>query len=1268
MSSSAAGTSPSPARSRRRQDVSLDKNISVSSEIFVPHSELPTEIHGLFSSIKRKSQSQRHEMKQKHAEELHTLSKKYHQVKEQLRVQQELMENRENADKFLQDQLNKATIELAQLRLIKDDLNSSLKQATAQIQYITREKEKLLAAQEQGDRERQVGMVQLQEQLMEAQQQIEKLKADSGIAMEKMKADRSELKSQLSIARKVISELQDENFKTHNETRAVQAQYESEKTEFIKAQQKFAELQMKHAQLTEGSARMREENEKMKESLARSKLEMVELKGELKRADEAKTILTSQNKLLSDELKEKNALLSKSEMDAQRTHAKLDATVDNLKQNQKMLDRMKQNFTVENEGLRQAIVKEKAATEKIREENQRMTDELNHSVRELKLEKSLREKTQAAESQLRQRLAQAEQVMAELENERVSLTQQIQDSNEEIEAKNELIEENDKKLSQALSESHVLREQLKEAQNTIHQLSSQIGGRSIADLEKEVADLRAANQTLSEQLKQHQNQLRDLNISYERVVSEKQNDLQTIEDLNETLKKERENIKAAAQERKEARRKTKVIVSALSDLKNKLSTSEAALSLAHAENSHLADLVRAREAQLAELSQEKAELLVTYNQCSEDLRDERTAHTVLASENESLRTENSKVRRKLDELKMQEKALKERVKIADQQNLELKQKVSDCDRLCESLRSEVENLKDTYQQAMGQLLEERDQKEKAIIKCNSLTANSQTAHASIKSLDSQLLQTKARLSEKGKALTAAQLQLEQLKDINDHLNQENEALTNERMRLITKLQDTEKQLNSELQAKEDLRMKITNEIQNTLDQLKTEKNAMAEQVAISDSKLKEAEEHIFELQEVINALQEDVKVGQRKTNDAENKVYDVQRQLAELETARVALHLQTQEQLQMLAQLREEKKELKDQVEGLEHKNVMDRVQHESIAKSNLEALRSKLMSEQNALIEADQQQKERIKRLEQESGKLLKENRKIKRQTAILVTKYQSLSERASSLADQKDELIKENQELRASLVEQAQSLGQLDRQNKKLDRERTKLFERIHSLSIENEQLEGEQSELFSSKARLTQTQSDVKQMEIRLATITDLNKNLRNQVAAAKVAQEQSAHDFGEITKTASDIRGLLKPEDGVPNDTMNTMSGLLESLVSSRNDIESLIQQRDLLISEVSDLKRATSRLLKAQRDGKNDLMQALGKHEIAEHELHILRGKQQMDGMSGGVEELQTALQMSNTTVKALEDENSRLRDERTKLKQLLEHVRDIHSLAITIPD
>ena len=1271
MTSSAAGTSESPVRPAAKKKVTIDKTAAASSEIVIPPAELHAEISGLISSMKRRTHSQRHEMKQRHAEELYNLSKKYHQVKEQLRVQQELMESRENSEKFLQDQLNKATIELAQLRLIKDDLNSSLKQATAQIQYMTREKEKMRAAQEQSDHEKQMGLVQLQEKLMESEQQLEKLKSDMQIAAEKAKAERNELKSQLSGARKAVSELHDENFKIQNEARAMQAQYESEKTEYIKCQQKFSELQMKHAKVSEVAGRMREENEQLKESLSRVKLEMLDLKSELEKANQAKMVLTSQNKSLSDEIKEKNGLLSKSEMDAQRTHAKLDAMVDNFKQSQKMLERVKQNFAVENDGLRQSLMKEKAAVESLKEEHQKVLDDLTQQVRELKLEKSLREKAQLGEAQLRDRLGKTEAVMAELENERVALAQNLQDANEEIELKNELIEENDKKIRHAENEARLLGEQLKDARNKIEQLSSQLGGQSLEELQKTIADLQVANQTATDQLKLQQNQLKDLNLSYEKVSAEKQADLQTIEELNEALKNERDNMRDAVQERKELRKKNKALRAGLMELKNRLSTSESALSLANAENSHLTDLVRDRESKLAELSQENAGLLVRYNRCSDDLRDEKTAHTMLANDNESLRGENSKLVRQFDDMKMREKTLKEKLKAMDFQIAEFKQKAANAEQEADGLRADMEAFRSTYQQAVGQLLEEREQKEKAIIKCNGLTANSQTATASLKSLDTQLTQTKAQLSEKAKALTEVQLQAEQLRDINEHLTQETEALTNEKLRLMKNVQELDKQLKNELHQKEILRAKVFNEIQATLDQLRVEKKALEEGMLATTAKLKDAEEHISELEDVINSLQDDAKLGQRKTNEAENKVYDMQRQMSQLETSMQALQIQNKDQLKMLAQLREDKKELKAQVQSLEQKNVMDRIQQESISSSNLDTLRSKFTSEQNAFIEMDKQQKERIKNLELENGKLHKETRKIKRQAAILVTKYQSLSERTDSLVAQKQELIQENQALRASIVEQSQSYGQLDRQNKKLNKEKTKLLDRIHALYIENEELEEGQSELFNSRARLTQKQSDVLQMELKLAAITDLNRNLRNEVAAAKVANEQSSKDYVEITKTISEIHDLLRPSDDVVCDD-GTTAALLSSLLGSKNDIESLLQQRDLLLREVDDFKQATSRLLKAQSDGKNDLVQVLGKHELAEHELQLLRENKekydQWEGYSDGIEKMQAALQSSNATLKTLEDENSKLRDEKRKLKLLLEHVRDVHNLDVTIPE
>ena len=1281
MSSTEGSSAETPVEPGDEKNVKFIATDSDASDAASSKSTLPVDIHGLFSSIKKRSHSQRHELKKKYAEDVHNLAKKYHQVKEQLRVQQELMENRESSEKFLQDQLNKATIELAQLRLVRDDLNSSLKQATAQIQYLTRELEKQRVATAKDEHERQMDVVQMQEQLTATQQQLEKLKSENQIAHEKWKAERAEWKAQLAAARKAYEESQDQNFQITNEARTMQTQYESEKTEYIRAQQRLAELQMKYGGVSDTNIRLREENEKLKDTVAALTEESQTVKLELEKTSHAKQLLEAQNKAISEDLKEKTTQLSQLETETQKTQARLDSMTDELKQNRRMMEKAKQNFSVEVDALRQALCKERSVSEGMKEEHQHLIDEFNEQTREYKLEKAFREKAQASEGQLRQRVSQTESMMAELENERVALTQQLQESHEEIEAKNELIEENEKKLRKANKESLLLSEQLKEAQRTIEELSMKITDKSLEDLENENADLRAQNQTYAEQLRMQQAQLRDLQLDYERVCSEKQGDVKAIDELNESLKKERENMKTAMLERKEARKKNKLLRKDVLDLKGKVSALESELSLAKAENSHLTDLCSERQAMVAKLSQEKADINVKYNQCAEELRDEKAAHSLLASENDSLRTENSNLARQMGDMKLSEKSLKERLQSLEDQAEELKQKAITAEQESEGLRNEIADVMNSYQQAKDQLLEERDHKEKAIIKCHGLTANSQATLDSMKQLDAQLLQAQEQLSDKSKALTEAQLQVEQLRDMNEHLNQENEALANDKARQFSKLQELEQQLKEELEEKDGLRQQLTDEIQGTLDQLRIEKDAMTERTEVAEAKLKEAQEHISELQEVINGLQEESQLVERKANDAENRIFSLQRTISEHEASIKALQLQNQDQAEALSQLRDEKKILKDQADTLEQRHVLDRLEQESVFNSNLEAMKAKFTSEQDESLAHNQQQKDQIKSLEQEKNELLKENRQIKRQAALLAAKYKSLSERADNLDAQKEELLKENRDLKANLITHVQSFGQLDEQNKKLTKEKTKLLDKIQTLAVENEELGEGQTDMLAMRSKLNQTQNEMRQLEMKLATVTDLNESLKREVAAAESAREQAAKEFEDITETIKQIHGLLRPSSdseaamntaAMSERLMNELSVLRAFLISSQSDIETLIRERDSLLGEVNGLKASAKKLAKAQKEGKNELALAIKKQEHAERELRLLKENkdkynQERANLYDGIEKLRTALQMTKESLQASEAEKNKLKDDKMKLRILLEHVRDIHNVEIAIP-
>ena len=258
-------SSQTKLKSTFTREVKTIKNNSRSSveESAISNTPIQSEIADLFESIKKRSHSHKNELKEKHQKELSELTKKYQQIKEQLYVQQRLMDTRENTERILQDQLNKTTIELAQLRLVRDDLNSSLKQATAQIQFLNKELEKIRELNTKGENELQQNNFELKEKISQYEQEMEKMKNDFHYANEQVKVERDQLKSQLKIARKQMSQWQDENLRIINESRELSSKYESDKADFVRTKQRLSEVQTKNGKLKEISIQLREENEKI---------------------------------------------------------------------------------------------------------------------------------------------------------------------------------------------------------------------------------------------------------------------------------------------------------------------------------------------------------------------------------------------------------------------------------------------------------------------------------------------------------------------------------------------------------------------------------------------------------------------------------------------------------------------------------------------------------------------------------------------------------------------------------------------------------------------------------------------------------------------------------------------------------------------------------------------------------------------------------------------------------------------------------------------
>lgn len=1275
--------------SAKEKDSSQNQPLEDSQEIFAgvggnARAALSTqnEITSLFTSMKKRNHSQIKEMKQKYEEDMLKLNKKYNQVKEQLRVQQELMENRENTEKFLQDQLNKATIETAQLRLLRDELNSSLKQATAQIQYLTRELEKIRVSTARGEFERQQDVDKIREQLAEREQQITSLKNDYQIAQEKVKAEQKQMKVQLQTALKQIDELQDENFQLTNESRKTANEYENEKNEYTRNQQRLADLKLRNDNLSENIIKIREENERLKDIYSSMQTEFQNMTSAHNKSLSEISLLQSQNKSLNDQLKEKVALLGKNEHACQSAEAKLAAARDELAQTKKVEEKIRLHQNQEIENIRNQLGKEKATFEGLREEHQHLIDEFNEQNRELKLEKRLREKAEQALSATRQQLQQAESVMHETESERALISKKLQDVNNLLTQKTEQLDSTEAKCTEALKAKINLEDQLKKIKIELDAALAQASKESIDELTRNLAQATNERDCLLQQNRSYANQFKDMQQAIDRLTSEKESDTQTIESLRSVLKKEREHFKTSITERKTLQEENQHMRQELSNFKREHAQMESKLSLNACESQHMKEAYSQSQAKLSQLIDQHKSLEQNYNNVSQELQEEKSARAIALVEVESLRQENTENRKLINAYSEKEENLRNELVALEGELSLVRESLTAVTNERDVLANDYYSLKNSLSDKQSILLSERQEKEKAIVKTSKLTTKVKTTENVLKNTEQRLREVKDQLSEKTKLLSECQLQLEQLKDMNEQLNSENETLSNSKQLLAKRLQETERQLKDELDVQSEARALVRTEIEQKYDSLLNDKNALIERSAQLETQLKEDAEHILELQEQIQTMKEEAKENQESLSKSLNQVYDYQRQISENEATIQSLKLKNHDQGQLLTQLRDEKKVLKSHVDTSEKKAVAERMQFESMYNTELENMQQKYKNEQIQMQQTIQEQIEKIKAIDQEKSAIFTENRTLRRKAFAIAQKLKNLQQNLETISQQRDQLVEENKSLKTNLVTQVQAFTQLQKQDKKLNKERNKLIEQINSLTTELEATTQERDTMYASTVSMKDAQAQLQAMEARMASMSALNDELQQELLSTKQMRDQTAQEFDDIQGAIQHIHGLLRPGEPLEIDNHSTifndqimkeLSVLRDLLISSQNDIESLIQQRDRLTSSVNELKKMNEKLQKTQQKTAEDLAISLSQQEKLSYELQILKDTnehydQERVNLNSGLTKLRNALQITKESLSKSESEKQQLKEEKLQLKMRLEQIIDENSLQIDVSE
>jgi chromosome segregation ATPase len=273
----------------------------------------------------------------------------------------------------------------------------------------------------------------------------------------------------------------------------------------------------------------------------------------------------------------------------------------------------------------------------------------------------------------------------------------------------------------------------------------------------------------------------------------------------------------------------------------------------------------------------------------------------------------------------------------------------------------------------------------------------------------------------------------------------------------------------------------------------------------------------------------------------------------------------------------------------------------------------------------------------------------------------------------------LEENQDLKKNLVAQLQSLNQLELQCNQLIKDGTLLQNEIRELTAQNSELKQAQAELISAETRLQEMERVVRRLQLKVDLITEANERTTGELTEVRDARDKAARNVEQITETVRQIHRLLRPFDDTKSydrsdsgQFLNGLSTLRDLLVGSRSAIESLIRERNQLSEELSDLQVSGSRLAESEKEARSKVSALMTRMDSMERDMRSMSEAQQhysleREKLSAAISRLREALHVMKDSLEASEQEKQQLKEQKLQLRLLLEEVRDVHHLSISLP-
>lgn len=500
-----------------------------------------------------------------------------------------------------------------------------------------------------------------------------------------------------------------------------------------------------------------------------------------------------------------------------------------------------------------------------------------------------------------------------------------------------------------------------------------------------------------------------------------------------------------------------------------------------------------------------------------------------------------------------------------------------------------------------------------------------TEKAKTAGLEEQVKAKDEMITKLNKDIEELKVQLAKAKDGNTTIVKEKETIIE---KLTSKKAELEKQLVAEKAKNENLEKQIT-DLNAKVDKANEDLNKANTDISNLEKELVVEKAKNAEIMKQLEKLGKDLETKINEVNVLTNKVSELENQITEQKAKSEADAKEIERLTKELEDLRKQLANKNTEVEGLNNQiiTLKETVKTLEGEKTELTNNVTRLETEVKELKDKLETANNKIIELEKENARLTESNKNLSEKVTELDKKVKKAEEENLTLKDKIEELNKK-------LAEANNSQCDADEFNK-LKQEKAALEAKLEGKDDLIQELRNQIAEFKEQLKDLNALRDKVKELEIRIVTLTNENTNLKadldkanekitnleNQLAAEKTKNTELSEEVDKLKEAKDNLEGLLKKSEEDKNKLQDEKKELEKDLAKLKEDLSKCPADESNKIKELEEKITEKENLIK-EKD-KN----------ILDKDSIIKELKEKLDYANNKIEELNKKLKESESESK-----------------------------------